>query len=1029
MVKDFSIGYWIKRRRKSLDLTQKDLANLVGCALITIAKIESDQRRPSREIALLLAKHLAVPEEHHQLFVSVMRGEKSSLQLQKISFSASFAGAAASVPWSVPASDAPSGEFTRGVTLLKRISRGRLVGRVSELTLALSTWQLAVAGEANVLVIHGEPGVGKSRLALEILNHVRQQGGNALVGGCLSGVERSYAAFSRLLQNIREVPADLPPVVISDLKIIAPQWETRFPNATLSPTVDPLAEKLRLFESAFLFLRQIFQEKPGVLLIEDIHWADSGSLELIQSLARRFRETDQRLLMILTTRNETPAGAYDVTSLIDELQRGRLSTSIHLERFDLEGTRALLASIFEQEITDDFIDLIHRETQGNPFFIEEVCKDMIENGDIYWANGRWERGELSELHVPKSVQFAIQARLKKLPRTSVDVLRMAAILGRQFEFDTLRAALDLDDDELIQALESAKQAQIVIDTDNKGGGSFEFSHNLICTVLIEDTSGPRRRKLHQQAVQAIEKTQPWEYSILAWHCREADEKLRSAIYFKQAAERAMKAYAHEDALRLYSEALSLSTEDPAEMCRLHLLRERVYDLRGDRSMQVKDLQNARSNAEAAGDIRLLAEVELAFAGYHLQTSELDKVIEHVKTTIQLGEEANLPILQAQAYMLWGRALSETGELQEARECLTRAGDLGQKTGLKLIVARSLINLGNVDYRLGEYEAARQKYMQALESVRALGERRIECMTLNNLGNIAWITSSLDNALALYRESLSIAREIGDRLNEARTLSNIGSILTEQFQHAEALQNLEQALILIRELGQRGDEVMVLSHMGDVMESLGQYETAYSYKEQAMTIAREIEDLQAEAEILSGLSRIQIWLGNVLEAEQLAQAGIRLSHDHGMRAEEADSWQALGMASLVIKRWDIAAHAFSTALALFKEMALDQKSMAMSAELARLAEQKGDHARAMEYLRFVLPDHRPETISRIKEPSLCFSCSVVLQNEDPAAAALLLQNGHDTMEKTLKGIADAGAREHYRSKIPNHHSLMELWEKR
>jgi predicted ATPase/DNA-binding XRE family transcriptional regulator len=433
MEEDISIGYWIKRRRKVLGFTQKELANLVGCATITIAKIEAEQRRPSREFAQQLARHLQIPAGQTHLFVSILRGEKSSSQLHRLLN-----------PEPLPGAENPFSLGTdqlRGAALIQHMARSTLVGRSSELAAARREWDLARSGESRVLILHGEPGIGKSRLAVELIRAARQEHAAVMVGECFTGGERPYAPFSRIIQNINHFPHDFPSVAIADLKFIAPQLETRFPSIAPNPHLEPLAEQMRVFESVYLFFGLLARENPLLVLVEDIHWADHGSLELISTLARRFRQVGTRALVVLTAREELPQQSGDLPAFFDNLLRAHLSTSIHLDRFDLDETHTLLADRFGQQITGDLVDLIQRETQGNPFFINEVCKELMESGSIYWAQGRWQRKEITEIQVPKSVQNAILARLNKLPEEVQDILLMAAILGRRFDFDLLLSTL------------------------------------------------------------------------------------------------------------------------------------------------------------------------------------------------------------------------------------------------------------------------------------------------------------------------------------------------------------------------------------------------------------------------------------------------------------------------------------------------------------------------------------------------------------------------------------------------------------
>lgn len=1028
ITEDVSIGYWIKRRRKTLDMTQKDLANRVGCALITIAKIEADERKPSREIAELLAEHLNIPEEQRALFVQILRGLKSSMQLRKIGVP----GVQAPEPTDIPSTiSSPEAEKLRGMELIGRISRSKLVERGAEVAIGRNLWELAKSGESQALVIQGEPGIGKSRLSRELAAEIKTKGGLTVVGECFAEGDMPYAPFVRILQYETILSTDLPVSVLADLKTIAPHLEVHLANIPANPPLGPQAEQLRLFESVFTYFQSLYKKEPLLILIEDAHWADHGSIALLQSLVHRFRQAHASVLMVLTTRDISASGSPALNNFFGDLLRSHLSTTVHLERFGQNGTRELLAAIFAQDITDEFIELMHRETQGNPFFIEEVCKDLVESKQIYWDKGRWERKTLTELRVPQNIRAAIQTRLSKLGKETLELLQTASVIGRRFEFDVLKNAMRaVNDDEMIEILEVVQSAQIIQETGlTSYGGVFEFSHVLIASVLRDGLSTPRRQNTHKRIVEALEKIHPNDFSLLAYHSREAGENQSAASYYHKAGDLAMRTFAHEDAIRFYSEALSFAAQDSTQACELLLARAKVYDLRGERSLQIQDLQAAEAKAESIGETASRAAVALARGEYAIQMTEQSEVIEFAKRAIALSERNNLSSITAQAYMLWGRALSEMGDLTESREHLLHAAKIARDAGLGLIEARSMINSGNIDYRLGDYEAAREKYLISLKTIRALGERRIECMVINNLGNIQWVQGDLETALYSYKQTLEIARSIGDRLNEARGLSNIGSILTEQYQYAEAIEALEQALPILRELGQQVDESIVLGHLGDVMEALGRYEDAYKYKSEARVIMHEAEDPQGESEMLTGVSRIETFRKNFENAELSARQAISLAAQHEYRVEEAAAWQQLGFSKAIEEKWDESEQAYFRALELFDTLKQENKSVELRAELARIAHQRGDDEQATKHLAVILPDRTTDTLKKIQQPAICWCCYEVLQGKEPETASLLLQDGYAIVNETAIKITDPGARKHYLQKLPHHAEIVEASKKR
>jgi predicted ATPase len=182
-------------------------------------------------------------------------------------------------------------------TLLDRIVRGRLVGRERELSDALRLWHKAQLGEGEILLISGEPGIGKSRLAREIMVQVQMEHGTPLVGECYAGGSAPYAAFAQMILNVGDWPADLPPLILADLISLAPGLRVRYPDIPPNPALDPQAEQQRLYESAFSFFVRLANQAPLLLALEDVHWADGGTLALVRSLTRRFARPTPVLLL------------------------------------------------------------------------------------------------------------------------------------------------------------------------------------------------------------------------------------------------------------------------------------------------------------------------------------------------------------------------------------------------------------------------------------------------------------------------------------------------------------------------------------------------------------------------------------------------------------------------------------------------------------------------------------------------------------------------------------------------------------
>ena len=428
-----------------------------------------------------------------------------------------------------------------------------------------------------MLLVSGEPGIGKTRLVRELCTEVQVAGDRVLVGECYAEGGAPYAPFAQILRRAfrdgagDQLAAALPDFVLADLLTLAPSLRLRFPDVPPNPSLDPKSEQQRLFENVVACCQALCARAPLLLVLEDAHWADSGSLALLRHLARRTRR--HRLLIVATYREVELDQTRPFQEVLLDLNRERLATRLRLSRLDREGTHDMLAVLFAEEITPEFLEGVYTETEGNPFFIEEVCKALVESGQVCFSDGAWDLPDMEELEIPQSVRVAIQSRVSKMPPGCEETLRLAAILGREFEFETLLAAGDpstlrlrsgqavsgqgLGEEGLIDILECASQAQLIEEVSAGQDVTFAFTHALIPATLSEGVSTLRRRRLHRRAAAAIEGLHPDDFETLAYHYSEAGDEERALAYHTRAGVRASAACANVEAVGHFRAALEL----------------------------------------------------------------------------------------------------------------------------------------------------------------------------------------------------------------------------------------------------------------------------------------------------------------------------------------------------------------------------------------------------------------------------------------------------------------------------------------
>jgi serine/threonine protein kinase/tetratricopeptide (TPR) repeat protein len=686
---------------------------------------------------------------------------------------------------------------------LERLVRGQLIGRERELSHAINQWHKVQSGESAVLLVSGEPGIGKTRLVREIVAHAKVAGAQTLSGECYPEGGLPYAPISQIIDTaissngyFTSEGKELPNIVLADLITLTPTLVYQFPGVPPNPPLDPLAEQQRLFESMVYFCRAISEQAPVLIVLEDAHWADHGTLAMLRHISRRAAHLNLRLLLVLTYREVELAEQRALNEVLADFHRERLAERIKLSRLNRDQTRDMLAVLFQDEITPELLEGIYQETEGNPFFIEEVCKALIDEGKIYREEGSWQRLDMTEIHIPQSVRLTIERRVRYLPREVRDPLVQAAILGRIFDFDTLRDAIDIDEDALMEALEQAERAQLIEETGAAGGGTFSFSHALIPSTLTEELSGLRRRRMHQRAAQAIQELQPENYETLAHHFAEAADDERARQYYMQAGLRARSRYANQDAIQYFTLALELTESDDQGRFDLLASRASIYELTAQRDSQLSDVQAMLDLAEKLDNDTLLFEALIAQADFYLATEHI-RSQDPLERALSLARKLNDQPREGQTLRRKGGAARKMFDNLPARRYLENAIQIFRETGMPDEETASLIILIPVLRELGDQPGSITTGEQAILISKRTGDRRQLAEALLCLAGTYLSVLDEDNVARDHAEAaLTIFQEIGDKAGECSALNTLAITYHHRFDisssEAYYLQSLEIA---------------------------------------------------------------------------------------------------------------------------------------------------------------------------------------------------------------------------------------------
>jgi tetratricopeptide (TPR) repeat protein len=695
----------------------------------------------------------------------------------------------------------PEAEEVKGIAVIRRIVRGRFVGREQELQEATSLWNQALSGNGQTLLISGEPGIGKTRLMRELATHVEVTGGRALIGECESEGGAPYSPFAQIVRKAlhkgTENGFNLPEFVLGDLLKLAPELKPYYPDVPPNPDLEPEAEQQRLFENVVAFCKILSDYEPLLLVIDDAHWADSGSLSLLRYLAGRTQK--QRTLLVATYREVELDEARPFHEALLELNRKRLGTRLKLKRFDVDQTSAMLASIFEEEITPEFLEGIFDETEGNPFFIEEVIKALVEAGQVFYTDDGWDRLDMEEMQIPQNVRVAIQSRVSKFPEEYQDTLNLAAILGREFDFDTLAAASDQDEDTLIDALETAEQAQLIEEVSGKGGATFSFVHALIPTTLAEGVRTLRRRRLHRRAAQAIETTRPDDFEDLAHHFEESGDEESARTYYAKAGNRAAAAFANQEAEDHFRAALELGPSD----------------------------------VERADLLSRLAEV-IARVGRHDEGIDIWKDAAELYGALEDTERI------AWCYTRMARARWWSGDAADALKLCRQGLQLAEGASKSAELADLIHETARANYFIGQSVEAEPLCNQALEMARAVSAKRVEAEALTTLGILPHLSS--DDAIAALEEAVSICQAENLLVEESRAHNNLGvAFVVNEAKFRASREHYLRAGEIDRQLGDLTGELFTLTNAASSSITMGEFSRAKETIEHIEELGEQLGD--------------------------------------------------------------------------------------------------------------------------------------------------------------------------------------------
>jgi DNA-binding CsgD family transcriptional regulator len=813
-------------------------------------------------------------------------------------------------------------------------ARDVFVGRHQEMAELRAALDDALSGRGRLVMLAGEPGIGKTRTSRELAAHATLLGAQVLWGRCHA--DQGAPPYWPWVQVIRSYLLGYSPEQVrsqmgagaADIAEVVPEVRERWPGLQSPPALEPQQARFRLFDSITRFFKQASQAQPLVVMLDNLHWADRSSLQLLEFLAQEMAES--RLLLLGTNRDMELTRRHPLTQTLGELVREPLFQRVLLRGLSQEEVGQFIQVTSGFTPPGNLVSVVHTQTEGNPLFMGEVVRLLLQDGGLTpSASGRlplsisqMERGSGGEawsVRIPESIREVIGRRLERLSEGCNQVLSLASVIGREFELRLLERLLDeITGGGLLEAVEEALAAR-VIEEMPQAVGRYQFAHVLIQDTLAGELSAARRALLHGRIAEALEQLYGDQVEAhaaeLAYHFSQTGtvpgtEKL--VRYSHLAGERALAAYAWDEALAHYQRGLAargipLSGTEPAadgETAALlfGLGRAQTGTLeRHQIGEAVATLQQAFDYYAAAGDVA----GALAVAQYPMPIANIGRtgVAGFIPRALKLVPPDSLAA---------GRLLCSYG-----------------------------LELGLVE---GDYESAQAAFTQALAIARREGDLALEVRTLAAAADVDHFHLRFQEGLEGARRAIALAGPLGDsgaawlaHLDAARTLTFTGEVGGAQ-QHAAAALELAERL--------RGRSQLTLSFRGNttLLRMQGGWQGAREFSDRGLAVAPQDVNLLGDRVLLEyevgdfahGEAYLERFLATIPPAA--ARPGVQY-------ALPAVTIPLVSRITGVLDRLDIAATAAQTVVS--SPFANPLFAMMARAGLGLLAVLRGDAAAAAE----------------------------------------------------------------------------------
>ncbi|MCS6886157.1 MAG: protein kinase [Acidobacteriota bacterium] len=833
-------------------------------------------------------------------------------------------------------------DVVAGLALKKHLVYEHFVGREREIAQLTAEFAFIRSGKTRPIIILGDPGIGKTQLVNQFWH--RQ---NAIAAGTailISGRFFDYLGtspyktildcltpklqtYSQDLELFKAIFGEIAEKISYDLEHDWPfRNSTKVDSGALRLGLE--GEKYRIFEYLSQIYIRLARHVPMVFWMDDIQWADGLSLNFLAYLLRR--SLGEPIQFIFCGRlQDVSQKNHPVQQWQNLVSQSRNIQQIRLSGLAIHEIEQYIALVFDDiEIAGDeadrrkLLELLWNETQGNPYYLAEILRLLVEEGKIFWNGQRWVFEQLDSVGLPTSILNIVDAHLRRFSQEEMEVFMQAAVLGEQFSFELLRLVCGMSEDKLIDILEAGLAGYVFregpVESPYAEGSLtcreeiYSFYQAIVRKVLYSKINTRRRRKLHLLVAEVLESNSQASAALLAYHYLKAEQYEQAFRYSVEAAGSAWASFAVEQTEKhlrnveqIFTKLPKLREIETAEHLHsfptvLMMALIEYYVLSGEFLITKGRLQDAEKAlslglrlSEKVAEAGIRGRAMVAIGQLCCERGRYEEGLKSFEAALRVYQQVGYKAGQCQAMNRMGWAYYMMAEYDRAaaqgEQCVYLASQINDKLG----VAAGRLVTTLADYRRGRYGAAMEGAREVYRVAQEAGDRMLECQSSGLLGTCYAAVCSYVEASKWLQEALQASRDIGTTRVEASLMIELGKVHLAQREYQEAIELFSRAYEIARSVAAMREQKMALLHLGLVYKGLGYKDQAFSYLRQSSALKD--SDIVLSIDEGKALGEVYLSRGEVDEAVAVGEKLLRLVRSKGLRGEEWAVQYLLGRA--------------------------------------------------------------------------------------------------------------------------------------